>query len=229
MAILDAPVTTDDRNVEKVLQQPVPSMLIMHRDDIDKPLDDALVKAAKKYAGQLLIVRLNVNENPDTYAYYDKPATPALVTFAKNASKLVADAEDIRPADVRNHIRHLLKGKPLPKARKEKNTLNAPVTVTDSTFRKEVLKSNVPVLVDFWAEWCAPCRSIAPHVAKLAEQHGGKIKVAKLDVDRNPVMARRFGVSSIPTFIVFEQGQIAERSTGASPRTLRKLVDRYIF
>ena len=85
----------------------------------------------------------------------------------------------------------------------------------------------MPVLVDFWAAWCGPCRTIAPYVEQLAKEYDGKLKVVKLDVDANQVMSRRYNVSSIPTMIVFEGGQPAARIVGANPTALRQTVARF--
>jgi thioredoxin 1 len=93
-----------------------------------------------------------------------------------------------------------------------------PVTVTDTSFKEEVLDSNVPVLVDFWASWCSPCKMIAPIVEELASQYDGQIKVAKVDVDANPITPGMFGVLSIPTLMLFRGGQAAERIVGYQPK-----------
>lgn len=90
--------------------------------------------------------------------------------------------------------------------------------LTDDNFEQEVLKSDVPVLVDFWAEWCAPCRAIAPAVEEIAEEYQGKAKVGKLDVDSNPKVAVEYGIRSIPTLLVFKNGEIAEQIIGAVPK-----------
>ncbi|MDQ7037384.1 MAG: thioredoxin [Anaerolineae bacterium] len=99
--------------------------------------------------------------------------------------------------------------------------------VTSETFRQQVLKSKKPVLVDFWAPWCGPCHQIAPYIDKIALEHGSKVKVVKLDIDANQVIARRYGVQSIPTMIMFEGGQPANKITGANPVALRKMVERF--
>ena len=92
------------------------------------------------------------------------------------------------------------------------------VAVTDSTFQSEVLSSSQPVLVDFWATWCGPCRMVAPIVEEIANENNGKLKVAKVDVDQNPQVAQQFGVMSIPTLIVFKNGEAVERLVGYMPK-----------
>ena len=94
----------------------------------------------------------------------------------------------------------------------------AVAAVTDDTFQKDVLSSTEPVLVDFWATWCGPCKMVAPIVEEIANENHGKLKVAKLDVDENPQVAQQFGVMSIPTLMVFKNGQPVERLVGYMPK-----------
>ncbi|MFH1136246.1 MAG: thioredoxin [Pseudomonadota bacterium] len=87
--------------------------------------------------------------------------------------------------------------------------------VSDSGFETDVLKSDVPVLVDFWAAWCGPCQAIGPTIEELAAEYAGKIKVAKMNVDENPQTPGKYGIRAIPTLIVFKGGQVTEQITGA--------------
>ena len=93
------------------------------------------------------------------------------------------------------------------------------VTVLDSTFKAEVIDSATPVLVDFWATWCAPCRAIAPSLEELATQYKGKVKIAKVDVDNNQQVAQQFGIRSIPTLLLFKGGKVVEQLVGAMPKS----------
>jgi len=97
-----------------------------------------------------------------------------------------------------------------------------PVTITDANFKIDVLDSEVPVLVDFWAAWCSPCKMIAPIVEDLATEYEGRIKIGKLDVDANPTTPGMFGVMSIPTLMVFQGGRAVERIVGYQPKSSLK-------
>ena len=90
--------------------------------------------------------------------------------------------------------------------------------VSDATFDSEVLKATEPVVVDFWAEWCGPCRMIAPALEEIAGTLNGKVKIVKLNVDENPQTAAKYGIQSIPTLMIFKDGQMASRQIGAAPK-----------
>jgi len=106
---------------------------------------------------------------------------------------------------------------------------NAIVEVTDANFDSDVLKSEQPVLIDFWATWCGPCRALAPIVDELAEAYQGRVKVGKMDVDRNSATPMRYGVRGIPTLLVFKGGQVKEQIVGYVPKEqIQKALDKHL-
>lgn len=94
------------------------------------------------------------------------------------------------------------------------------ITATDQNFDQEVLKSDKPVLVDFWAVWCGPCRMIAPVIEELANDYDGKAKIAKLNVDENPQVSMKYGIRSIPTLLIFKNGEVVDQIVGAVPKNV---------
>jgi thioredoxin 1 len=98
--------------------------------------------------------------------------------------------------------------------------MNAPIHITDSEFEEKVIKSPIPVVVDFWAPWCAPCKMIAPVLDKIASDYAGKLTVVKVDTDQNPEWAIKFGVQGIPTVLFMERGQLVDRMVGAGPASM---------
>jgi thioredoxin 1 len=102
--------------------------------------------------------------------------------------------------------------------------MSKPIEITDSNFEQEVINSDVPVLIDFWAVWCGPCKVVAPVVEEIAGEYEGKLKVGKLDVDNNPNTAVKYGIRSIPTLMVFNKGQVSDQMIGALPKA--HIVDR---
>lgn len=107
--------------------------------------------------------------------------------------------------------------------------MTEPVAVTQETFEAEVLRATMPVLVDFWAAWCAPCRMVAPVVDEIAGERAEQLKVAKVDVDESPQIATRFGIMSIPTLILFKDGQPVEQMVGYVPKDrLMERVEPYL-
>lgn len=100
------------------------------------------------------------------------------------------------------------------------------IELSDDNFEEEVLKESRPVLVDFWAVWCAPCRIIAPVIDEIAESYGAKIKVGKVNVDDNSKIASQYGIRSIPTVILFKDGKVAEQVIGANAAEIKKIVEQ---
>jgi thioredoxin 1 len=97
--------------------------------------------------------------------------------------------------------------------------MSHPVILSDDSFENEVIKSDKPVMIDFWATWCAPCRMIAPVVEELAKEYDGQAKICKIDVDANPGVASKYGIMSIPTILFFNHGKLVDKVVGAVPKT----------
>ncbi|MEB3275180.1 MAG: thioredoxin [Prochlorothrix sp.] len=107
--------------------------------------------------------------------------------------------------------------------------MSAAAAVTDATFKQEVLDAELPVLVDFWAPWCGPCRMVAPVVDEIAGQYEGKVKVVKVNTDENPTVASQYGIRSIPTLMIFKGGQRVDMVVGAVPKTtLADTLEQYL-
>lgn len=107
--------------------------------------------------------------------------------------------------------------------------MSAAASVTDVSFEQEVIQSDLPVLVDFWAPWCGPCRMVAPVVEEIAAQYEGQLKVVKVNTDENPQVAGKYGIRSIPTLMIFKDGQKVDMVVGAVPKTtLATTLDKYL-
>ena len=98
-------------------------------------------------------------------------------------------------------------------------TTNKPVAISDANFEQEVIQSDTPVLVDFWAEWCGPCRALTPVIESLSDEYSGRAKIAKMDVDANQQTAMKFGIRSIPTVMLFNKGEVVDSFIGVRPKT----------
>ena len=234
----DTPITTSDQSVERVLKAGLPVALVLLDGTPNSGLEQSMNQIARQNAGDLLVVKMQLKDNPETTRRLGISRAPAVVTFKDGEER--SQAEGISAADLEQHTNYLLgKGpRPVQQARPGSTSQSRPSggarsrpqsgprpstgdgrpqTVSDASFEQEVMRSPIPVLVDFWAPWCGPCRMTEPVVEKLAREMNGRLKVAKVNVDENPMVAGRYGVQSIPTMMVVKNGQIADRWVGALP------------
>jgi thioredoxin 1 len=214
-------------------------------------LNPILDRLAAAYAGRALIARVNARDEPGLVRRYGIAALPGLVFV--NGGAAVAQSSGAAPeASLRAWLDHLtgngarppLPGGPSipldgaapvtppPPGASERGASagpgGTPRTVSDATFEQVVTRAEQPVLVDFWAPWCGPCRAVAPAVERLAQEFAGRAVVAKLNVDENPRTAQRFGISGIPALFIFKQGRVVERLVGAQPLpALRQALARH--
>ncbi len=222
MPVFDTPINTDDQNFSRVLAQKLPIVLYLYNSS-DKALDEALASAAREHKGKILVVRVRAADSPKAYAQYQRPALPALVTIKDE--QVQSSAPAIGQQDIAAHVNFLLGSGPKPASTATQNgaqpsTSSAkPFAVNEANFASEVLRSSVPVLVDFWADWCQPCHMIAPTVDKIAQKYAGRVKVVKLNVDENQRIAAQYQAMSIPMLLVFKGGQPVGKLVGVQPQS----------
>ena len=230
--VFDTPITTTDASLDRVLGTGLPVALVFLNGD--SGLDEALKSLAAKNAGKLLVVKIDAKDNPSSARRYKFSAFPAVVTIRQGM--ILSQAEAIAPADLAKHAAYLLGEGPRPATRPAPRPSYAPsdghgaepsgagagvaghpVVVTEATFDEQVVRSSEPVLIDFWAPWCGPCRMVGPIVERLAGEMAGRLRVAKVNVDENPGLQAKFGIQGIPTMMIFKDGQLVDRWTGALP------------
>jgi thioredoxin 1 len=219
----DTPIITGDQSIERVLAAGLPVVFVFLDEAASPALKEAMNRLAREQAGQLLVVEVPAKDNPASVRRYQISHLPAAVTVRRG--QVLSKAGGISGADLDKHAAFLLGKGPQPAQPEAAGASSAqrpggnahPYVVTDATFEQDVLRSPQPVLVDFWAPWCGPCRIVAPVVEKLAQEMAGRLRVAKVNVDENPFSAQRYGVQGIPTMLVVKNGQVADRWVGALP------------
>jgi thioredoxin 1 len=256
--VIDAPIHTNESNLARVLGTGLPALLVFwsRNSAPSEQLMPALDRLARLYAGRALMVKIDASEEHGLVNRYRISHLPSIVLVKgdQNQATLVGT---INEQELDDWINYVISGGPRPAIssgpsitlggasaepasppRQSGSTSQrtagngmpgAPVTLTDATFDQAIRNSRLPVMVDFWAEWCGPCRMVAPIIEQLAHEFAGRAQMGKLNVDENPSVASRYGIMSIPTLLIFRDGQIVDRVVGAQPgQVLRQLLAKHL-
>lgn len=214
-------LNTNASSVDRILNAGLPVMLIFWRASapLTAEQERRLQELARHYAGRAILARVNADEEPALAQRFCVTTTPLYLLLRNGKPELALASEEARN-NVAAWLAHFIEGKPQPttspRAAAQAPSDGKPLTLTDANF-DQTIQRPVPVLVDFWAPWCGPCRMVAPSVEKLAQEFAGGAIVGKLNVDENPMTAQRYRVMSIPTLIIFKNGQPVDQIVGAQP------------
>jgi thioredoxin 1 len=234
MPRFDAPINTNDQSIDRVLANPLPVVLTLSGDKPAPALQKILDEIAKDEAGKLLVARVDTTTNPATDKRFNVGPDTVLIGW-KNGTEQTRLANPMTD-QVRAAANYLLGKGPAPRVTKAEpsatgtgNATAQPITVNEGNFEQQVLRSKEPVLVDFWAPWCGPCRMIAPTLEKLSQEYAGKIKIAKLNVDENQRLAQTYQAHSIPLMVMFKGGKAINKIIGAHPEpNIRNFIEQGI-
>lgn len=206
-------------------------LLVWNGETLKSDFKNELDKASQDHAGRLVVIKCDVSKTPTIAERFEVGKHPVLIGWVKGETIVRRN----RPwaTDVGGVVEELLKHAPAAPAvleqPKKAVVESKPIKVTEQTFQKEVVESPVPVLVDFWAEWCGPCKMVAPALEKLAAEFAGKVRIAKVNVDENPRLSQAFQIMSIPNLMFFKSGKIVGQQAGALPEhVLRDAIKQLI-
>ncbi len=220
----DTPIGSSDQSFDRVLSAGLPVAAVFWRGtSLEPALQAEMTALARAESGKLLVAKVRLEDNPGLAQRYSLRAPAVLITF-RNGKELKR-IEKPTPAQFREHVDYLLGRGPEPQPPVQTPppqqaagpTAGKPVAVSDATFGREVMQSSLPVVVDFWAAWCGPCKMVAPALEKIAAEYAGRLRVAKVNVDENPYTAQQYQVQGIPTLLFVRKGRVVNRVVGALP------------
>jgi thioredoxin 1 len=219
---IDTVLHTNEQSINRVLQTGLPVVLVFWSQQAPLPLanETQVTQAAARYAGKILIAKVDTSAERVLVERYQVRQTPALV-FIKEKQVENTLAAALSTEAVNGWLRYLAEGGAQPQPAAPQPALKTqgsdhPVTLTDANFA-QMINSTQPVLVDFWAPWCGPCRMVAPVVEQLAREFQGRAIVGKLNVDENPRTAQQYQIMGIPALYIFKQGKVVDQMVGVQP------------
>ena len=232
--VFDTVLASSDLSLDRVLNAGLPATLIFYEKELPADVRQAVDDLARQYAGKALIVTLARSDAAQALARFGVQQLPGLVTVREG--KTVARQKNFKVTDLKPYVAHLVGKGPLPAPRAAApgprangGSSKGPININEAQFEREVIQSDRPVLIDFWASWCSPCHMVAPTIDKLAREHSDTLKVVKVNVDENPTLASRYRAMSIPTMIVIKGGRKVDHWVGAQPEAvIRGRVGRWI-
>jgi thioredoxin 1 len=242
---INSVIHTNVQSIDRVLRAGLPLLLVFWQRNSPQSseLDPILDQLAQQYAGRVLVAKIDAASEADLIKRYAVRLLPSIVAINKRGNVEATLSGRVTDQAVRDWLVYLVEGgtrpaqtsgpgipivtgQPLPANGKHYQSADqpatardksaAPQTITDANF-DQVINSKIPVLVDFWAEWCGPCRMVAPSVEQLAQEFAGRAIVGKLNVDHNPNTARRYNIMSIPALYIFKEGKVIDQIVGAQP------------